>query len=269
MKDTDGEKRLKAAVSLLMMDDVSVDTLKDIQSLIKGYNKKIDSILHELTEHINTLKSIHNEDTLSLSEKAAKDLPEDTKERKKRKKFLLLFITSWKDLRNEVKRAIKTLESEQANDQGSNTVAAARKTGSLIAKAKGPLGVVTLIATGIAAATIALNNISREIVIKNNGCQPLVPSVRLPIEIPGLTLPTEPINNGDQAVAKIPPLTFKVDNSAGNTIMLTALNFTMGFSLGSGGTDVTWNGTSLLGKTTTIDLGKQSSHTLIISCASR
>jgi hypothetical protein len=268
MKESETEKKLKAAGRLLMMDEISWKTYEDVRALAKGHNEKIDAALAKVSDAVKTLKSVHKGDTIALSEKAANKIPETSEKKQKRKKALLFFITSWKKLRGEVKRAIKTLETDTSvsSEQSASSVTQA---GSLMAKAKGPLGLITLIAVGIAAVVVTLNNVGREVVITNDGCEPLIPSVRLPVKIPGIHLPTEPIADGERAVAIIPPLSFTVDNGSGDTIVLRALNFTLGFSLDGGGNDVTFNGGSLLGRVTTIRLSERQQHEVVISCSSR
>ena len=76
-------------------------------------------------------------------ELAAEHLPEETAEQKKRKKALILFLRSWKNLKTEVGRVGKELDTQnESPSQRQQTRSVAR----IISGAKGPLGVITIIA---------------------------------------------------------------------------------------------------------------------------
>lgn len=67
-------------------------------------------------------------------------------------------------------------------------------------------------------------------------------------------------------VDKLPPLTVAVDGSRRNLIVLSAFGLRMNYKLGGEGIDLVFNGESLLGKQTTIDLGAAKTHELVIHC---
>lgn len=119
----------------------------------------------------------------------------------------------------------------------------------------------------VGAAIIYLKQNAVSIIIKNQGCSPIQTVVWLPpVTLPGLQLPTQPIPSGGQAIATLPPLSFTVDNTNPKKITLTALGMTLNFQLESAGINLVFDGSSLLNRLSTINLGEQSEHTLIASC---
>lgn len=182
------------------------------------------------------------------------------------------------EYREEIPKEVLTKIKETENLADTTSEAAnraCRNLGREIEKAVkmlpggGSLGwLVTLIAAAIVLGVLAtyLNRSAITVIIKNEGCLPLTPIVYLPVKIPGLELPTTPIPSGGQGTAKLPPVTFTVNNSLKGTIRLTALGMTLTFELSSGGIDVLFDGSSLLGRTTTISLIPSSTHTVIARC---
>lgn len=103
------------------------------------------------------LRRIHEGQVIELS---AENLPIQTEEQKKRKKALILFIKTFKDLKSEVKRVKAELESVQTSgDQISSFAKIARF-------AKGPFGIITIFAVLIAAFLI-YSNLNKDNVLEN------------------------------------------------------------------------------------------------------
>ncbi len=125
----------------------------------------------------------------------------------------------------------------------------------------------TLIVAGVlvAAGTMYLNKNAVTISIRNTGCAPIRPVAYLPFEIPGLSLPKDTIADGQSATAKVPPVTFSLNVSAG-TIQLAAYGLRLSFGLTSGGIDVLFDGQSLLSGQKTISLSPRSTHTVEARC---
>lgn len=267
MQESIGEKKLKAAIRLMTADDVSHGTFEDIRTLVSGIDHRLDDALTNTSEAMKSLKELHKKDVISLSERTAKELPEHTDEQKKRKKALLFFLTNWKKLYGEIKRAVAAIESQKENSQSDDPPnnAAPSALAKLWATSKGPLGLITVLGVGIAAGIVALKSTAREITIVNDGCGTLTPQVELPVQIPGIELPTQPINDGESARAQLPPLSFSVDGMNNQQLILRALNFTLAFDLDSS-TDVLFNGTSLVGKNTSVNLGERKEHEVVIRC---
>lgn len=261
----DHKARLEAAYSLLIEDKTTIGKFEKIRTLVKGINPHIDKTLTSASDAIKKVKTLQSGEIIDL---AAIGLPEETEEQKKRKKALLLFLNYWKDLQSEVKRAKSMYES--ANADGKITTKEHIQTaGKLASTSKGPFGLITALAVGIVAvggAFAYLNTQSVTITIKNQGCSSLDPTVKLPVSIPGVKLPTESIPNGGQSTATLPPLTVNVDGSTNGMIKFTMFGLSMNYELS--GATLLFDSQSLVGKQTTINLGTTKEHELIIRCSS-
>lgn len=126
----------------------------------------------------------------------------------------------------------------------------------------GAVAVVGAVVGGL--AYLAVSSVS--IVIKNQGCEPIAPVVYMPIPLPGIDFPERPIPDGGQDTMRIPGLSFTVDGTTPGTIRLTALKITFTFTLADSGIDLLLNGQSLIGKQTTVNLGEQKTHELVMMC---
>ncbi len=124
--------------------------------------------------------------------------------------------------------------------------------------------IAAAIALGVAAAYLSQKAVT--VVIRNSGCATINPVIYLPANIPGLSLPKDPIPSGGQGVAKLPPVSFTIDNSVANTVKLGALGINLTFKLESAGIDILFDGTSLLGRATKVSLAPNSKHTLTAHC---
>ena len=259
---TANREKIRAALDLLMEETTTIAKFERIRTLISGVNPKMDKVLSEISSLIKNLEKIENVEIIDLT---LENLPEKTDKDKKRKKLLLLLLSSWKNLRSEVER-VQSLYEKASSDGKISTSEHASVLGKTLALAKGPLGLVTLAAVVIVGVITLLNTISVTIIIKNQGCDPIQPIVRLPFPIPGIELPKETIPDGGQAIAKVPPLTVSVDGTQRSTISLRAFSFSMQYQLGSGATDVIFNGQTLLGKTISINLSEKKLHEAILEC---
>ncbi len=260
---TVNREKIRAALDLLMEETTTLSKLEKIRTLISGVNPKIDKALSQVSGAINNLKKIENIEVIDLSLAV---LPEKTEKDKKRKKLLLLLISSWKNLRSEVER-VQGLYEKANSDEQITASEHASVLGKTLALAKGPLGFVTVAAIVIVGIITLLNAISVTIVIKNQGCSPIQPVVRLPVPIPGIELPKETIVDGGQGIVRIPPLTVNVDGTQNNVVVLSAFSFSMQYQLGSGATDAIFNGKSLIGKQTVIKLSEKKLHEAVLVCA--
>jgi hypothetical protein len=228
-----------------------------VRTLIKGINPKVDIALAEAAGVISKLKKIQKGEVITL---AAEGLPEDTPQKKKRKKALLLFLARWKTLKAEVKRVREIHQSDGTKLE---------KTSQVAHGARGPWGLLTALAVGVVAVggvLAYLNSAAVSVMIENNGCAPITPVIDAPVSIPGISLPSSTIDDGGQAEAKLPPLTVAVDGSRRNLITLSTLGLTMNYELGGEGINLVFDGESLLGKQTTINLGESKTHDLVIYC---
>jgi len=266
-KYEDFEKRYKAARKILEEDTTSKEKFDSLYKILRGVNKKLDNLLDSTRGIWNKFENLKEGDYLDLSEEAIEKLPKNTEKRKKRKRALLLLLRNYKKLTNEVDR----VKAEYENELSSKDRSSLDKGNSikrLFKKAKGPLGLITIGAAGITAGIIYLQNNAVEIIIKNQGCAIIeVEDVSLPIEIPGLEMPSDPIPDGGYSIAKVPSFKVSVQSTKDGVIKLTSLKFNINFTLDSNWADIYFNGTSLLGRNLVIDLSEKPTHELLIQCA--
>lgn len=260
------KEKIDAAMQLLLEETTTVAKFEKIRTLIKGINPKVDKALEVCSKSLKTLKKIQAGDIVDLS---AGVLPENTPEQKKRKKYLLLFLSSWKNLRSEVAHVQKLL-NEQSADGKTTPQEQLATAGKLVTASKGPFGLITALAVvivGAGAVLAYLNSAVVNITIKNQGCASIYPVVKIPVPIPGIKLPTETIPNGGQAVVSVPAFTVNVDGTKKGSVVITAFKFTMEYNLGGGNTNLIFDNQSLIGKSTTINLASSKNHELSIHCS--
>jgi hypothetical protein len=246
------EKRFQAAHTILASERINRATFDALVSLLSGINPKLDKMLKEAAKAFRHVDQLQKSDVVALVTEA---LPEMTPEQKKRKKALLLFFKLWNDIKAEVAR----IEKEMAKSQGN--ASSASIWGPVVGFAKGPLGIITLIAAGI----VMLKASEVSVTIKNVGCETITPPASMAIRIPGLKIPAVPLSSGDEVVANVPPLNFTVD-ATGNLARVTIVGMTYDFPLRGSKTSVSFNGKELIGSATDIRLGSQKEHTLVIAC---
>lgn len=252
----DKSKKLLAVGELLSVETTSKEKLTAIGHLIKGVDPVLEEKYNKCVTILNNLdEALKATDVIEL---VADKLPGHTPEQKKRKKVLLLFITAFKDLGSEVKRLER--EMERGSESGSKA-GKASGIARVLAFAKGPLGIVTIAAVAI----VALKPGSATVTVKNQYCSPLI-TKGLPIPIPGIQLPAEPIVSGDEGIVKLPSIKYTVDNTVAGKINLKVLGLGFDFDKPDQITDLVYAQTSLLGKKTIIALGTNISHELVVRC---
>lgn len=257
MNAAEMRKRLQAAQVLLMEPTTSREKFSAVRNLIQGINPAIDNALRRCDEHFSTWDKIESGDVIHLG---AEHLPENTEEEKKRKKWVLLFINGWKDLKNEVTRVQGELSKLEQAETGAEK---ASVLGKVFGLAKGPLGIITILAVG---AVVAMQATAVDIQIENRGCGTLYPSGALP-SLPGFKLPSEPIPSGGTARATLPALPVYVDGTIPGALSLKILTYSLSFQLPSSVDDVTLNGMSLLNKKTEVKLSDQDTHRFALICS--
>ncbi|MEK7649859.1 MAG: hypothetical protein AAB367_02790 [Patescibacteria group bacterium] len=255
MKYKDAKARLEAAHALFVGDTTSRQKMSSARELIRGIHPRLDERLKAADDAFSQYEKIDNSEYIELS---AEHLPENTEDQKKRKKALLLLIRFWKDLGSEIKR----VEAELNTPGGEHALSQKSFWGKIFAAAKGPMGIITIVAVG---AAVTLQATSVNMTIKNQGCGPMIPG-SLPIPLPGLQLPKEPIESGQSAVAVLPAVTVTIDGTQSGFLYLSALKLNLSFQIPTGIKDVTFNGQSLLKKTTEVTLGDQKNHEIIFAC---
>ena len=256
MEKTDVQKRILAAKVILFEPATTRAKFSSVRSLIEGINPGLDKTLKEVDEAFATVEKVLGGEVIQLT---AENLPEETEEQKKRKRALLFFISTWNKLKGEVARVERELESSQQGDAVGQTSA----WGKIFAVAKGPLGIITIAAVGI---VLAMQFTSVKITIANEGCGTMQTSATIPVSLPGLSIPSDPIPSGGRATATIPPLPITVDGTREGVLTLNSLKFSASFQLPGNISDVTLNEVSLLGKKTDVSLSDRKDHLLVLSC---
>ena len=248
----DIQKRLLAAQTILDATTSTRAKFASLQTLLKGINPRLDKTLNDTQAAWSHLDKISRAEVVELTAEA---LPEFTEKDKQRKKALLLLIRFWKQLQGEVKRVTKELENSHAH-AGSNPL------GRIATFAKGPLGIITIAAVAI----VYVNSLAATIIIKNRGCDTLEPKISLPISIAGVKLPSDPIPDGGEGRASLPPLSLAVDGTQNNLIKFKVLGISLSFEMNQTNTFLSFDGKSLLGGQTQIQLASRSTHDLVILC---
>lgn len=251
------QKQLDAAMRILNEDVTTPDKIRSLSALIRGINPKLDATLKEVTHAFSTLEKLEKFEIIELTAEA---IPEATEKNKKRKKALLLLFRFWHDLKGEVKRVEK--EFKEVCEHGGDKAAQTRGPRNIVGAAKEPLGIVTLAAVGL----VVLSAVGIPVTITNKDCQPITPVTNVPINIPGLQLPSQPIPSGGSATAVLPPVTLTVDGSQPDQITLSGFKQQYTFYLRSRGIDIIYNSRSLLGAQTEVKLSKDTSQKVVIRC---
>lgn len=149
---------LNEAVKLLDQNTTSKEKIESIQKLLKGLDPTLDKALGDVTTLWSKIYKLQRGDVIELSAEA---IPEDSEENRKRKKAILLFIKSWKDLKSEVDRVRKELQTSQNQ---------AVRVGRIAGFAKGPFGIITAVAVVLVIGAIVLRGNAKTIkVIEVNG----------------------------------------------------------------------------------------------------
>ena len=255
MDHRSAEKRLRVAGELLASREFTPSTVHSLHALLSGINPKLDEKLGALEKTAKHVEHMQKGNAIDL---VVESMPEMTPEQKKRKKAILLFLKFWNDLKAEVSR----IEKEFGQAKSAKSHGTTRAMGRIWAGAKGPLGIITLVAAGI----VALKATEVSIVIKNAGCRPMTPVTSVAVNIPGLLLPSETIPTGGEAVAKLPPLTVSVDATSPTQVLLTMYGIKYNFSLETSDIRLIFDGKILNGTKTSLNLSAQKQHTLVAEC---
>lgn len=255
------QQKFEAAWELLADDKISLEKFEKIRKLLTGVNPQLDKTLTAVGQTLKKLKQVFEGDIITLSAAA---LPAKTAKEKKRKKALLAFLSTWKSLKSEVKR-VQKLVDEQIQSGSANGASKSQLGAKILRGTKGPFGLITAAAVVVAAGLGYLQTKSATVNITNQGCDSLVINQSLPLSLPGLKIPQGEIPAGTTVQAVLPPLTVKVNSLPSGLVTLTAFNFKINFEL-EPQMALTFNGQSLLDQASTIKLGEQATHSLIIAC---
>ena len=249
-------KRITAAQEILQKGTLDASTFTSLKTLLYDIHPRLNAALDAASKAGTKIGHLEKGQVIELATDA---LPEISPEDKKRKKAILLFLGFWKNLKSEVARVEKEIGKDFAKK---SLMDKAGTLGGIFGAAKGPLGIITLIAVGVVA--LKLTEVS--VVIKNVGCEPIEPATSVSVNIPGLMLPSQTIPAGGEAVAKLPPLRVRVDATGPSSVRLTVYGVKYDFSWKDRSMRLLFDGSALNGSSTDIDLGTNKQHTLIISC---
>lgn len=254
MDTTEIRKRFAAARDLLDATSTSRAKFTAARNLIQGLNTNIDMTLAKCDEAISTLEKVQEGEVIELS---AGHLPENTEDQKKRKAAILLLIKSWNQLQGEVKRVEAELSESVEAPQGE-----ASHVFNILSAAKGPLGVITILAIG----AVMLKTSAVSITVYNVGCSSIQPVASLPVPIPGVDLPRAPLKTDESVVISIPSFPLTADGTKPGEIVLSSLGFSARINLTTEIRDVEFDGKSLIGTKTPLALSKTLSHELRVIC---
>jgi hypothetical protein len=251
--------QLEATYVLLEGDTTTLEKFEKIKSLLLGINPTLDAKLTQAGKALSHVKAAVAGDIIHLTGHA---LPELTPEDKKRKKALLLFVSSWRSLKSEVGKVRGYYESSTTNAASTSTAGSVAKTALF---AKGPFGIITLAAVAIVGVGLLLRQATTTVSIENVGCPPIMVPAQLPFPIPGLKLPTSPIIAGVPSTATLPTLPIAV-RAVGSTISATIFGQTGSYTLPGRVTDIRFDNASLLNQTTQLKLSSTRAHSLVVEC---
>jgi len=163
-----------------------------------------------------------------------------------------------------ISRAIDVLEFELQH------VVNALPSGGLLGAAI--LGVAVLVAAGVGATSVALNASAVQVLVKNNGCEPLplcqgvLPALDWLSGAVGISLPQQPIQSDTQDSLSLPPLRLAIDATTQGKVTFKILGIAMPMSLGIDIDSVQLDGKELLGTSASIDLRGVAQHELVVTC---
>ena len=150
---SDTHQKIMSAYHLLQEDIMSISAFENIRTIVKGIHPDIDRKLEVCSKALSKLQKIEAGDVITLS---VEGFPEDTEEKKKRKKALVFFINSLKDLKSEINRVEKEFAHANKNARSSSQNQL-NSWGKIIGFAKGPFGMITLIAVVIVGSMVLIN----------------------------------------------------------------------------------------------------------------
>ncbi len=131
--------------------------------------------------------------------------------------------------------------------------------------AAGLVGGLVVVAIAIGALVIYLERTTVEIVVINNGCSPIM-AAGVPVDLPGLHLPGQPIPSGGRGIARVPCMTVDIDATQQGRVALVILGLSVPVQIGQRVTDVRLDGVPILGQRTSLRLGTRWQHELVVSC---
>ena len=151
MDITDSRKKFDSAARILDGQSTTFEKFESIRTLTGGFNPKVDRALESCSKALSTLKKLQEGEIIELT---AENLPENTEDEKKRKRALLWFIRSQKQLQGEVERVKAEFEHSGHEPEDKSIAKQVDNFGKIFTFAKGPFGIITLLALVIAGALV-------------------------------------------------------------------------------------------------------------------
>lgn len=145
------KRKFQEALKLTRAERTSLEKLESVRVLVYGLNPKVDKLFDKCLEAFSKIEGFKKGEFLELSVEL---LPGETEEEKKRKKTIIFFIKTYKDLAAEIERIGGEFEKGDKN-QNQNAVTSLSK---ILSGAKGPFGAVSLVALVIVAGLIFINS---------------------------------------------------------------------------------------------------------------
>lgn len=142
-------QKVEAAAKVLNGESTTFDKLESALTLLKGASPNVDKKLDRVLFHLSNLRNLQEGDIVELT---LASLPERDEKEKKRKKARLILLRAIGELRSEIERVQKDLSKEERGEQTST-----QTLGNTFAFAKGPFGIITLVAVGVVATLLFLN----------------------------------------------------------------------------------------------------------------
>ena len=131
MNSQDAKEKFLVASKLIFDETTSTEKFEEVRKLIKGINPQVDRLLESCSEAISKIEKLQKGDVIDLT---AESLPEKTGEEKRRKKAILFFVKSWRDLQDEMER----VRAEFEKGQGKSGKEKVESLGRITAQTKKP-----------------------------------------------------------------------------------------------------------------------------------
>jgi hypothetical protein len=134
------------------------------------------------------------------------------------------------------------------------------------------IGAAIVIAGGVGLGVANLNANAAQVAIRNDGCNPIpiskgvLPALDGVVGIVGVELPPKPIEPGETANMNFPRIKFRIDASRSATIALKVAGVSVPFECPPDVGSIVFDGTEILGKEATVDMGGTGQHSLVIRC---
>lgn len=134
----DWREKILALERILSAESTTLDKVESVAALLKGYHPQVDEKLSQVSKHLTTLRNLQEGNVVEIS---AERLPEGTEKEKRRKRLVLLFLKSLRELKAEVERVGGEIDAREKGEQTGT-----ESFGKIVALAKGPFGIISIVA---------------------------------------------------------------------------------------------------------------------------